>query len=201
MQPQYPSDCHPDLQEERLQVLADFFAGTRSSVAALHDPLAGDDAWALGCRGNARWRNLLVRKSQSGEWPWFKVLNPGKRFIFAIGDVPVRFYRGNHKCPPSRTLAQTAQEMSQLSLAFASDAEHLRDLNWRFAIETDYLGEPSKVIFAALAKEDGAAVYHWEIPFDKANIEIKLDAVRNDDMIELPAPTVGVSGIRKQAAS
>ena len=39
MHPQHPSDCHPDLQEERLLALADFFASTRSVVAALHDPL------------------------------------------------------------------------------------------------------------------------------------------------------------------
>jgi hypothetical protein len=71
MQPERPSNVHPDLTDDRLQALANFFATTRSTVAALHDPLAGDDAWALGCRGFARWRNLLVSKSQSGEWPWF----------------------------------------------------------------------------------------------------------------------------------
>lgn len=197
---QHPSDCHPDLQEEHLLALAHFFASTRSGVAALHDPLAGDDAWALGCRGNARWRNLLLRKHKSGEWPWFSVLNPGKKFIFAIGSVPVRFYRGNYKRPPSRTLAQSAQELSQLSLAFSSDEQHFRELNWRFAIETDFLGEPSKVIFAALAKDDGAAVHHWELPFDKENIVLQLNDISSDDMVELPAPTVGSPTTEKKAA-
>jgi hypothetical protein len=197
MQPERPSYVHPDLTEERLQALATFFASTRSAVAALHDPLAGDDAWALGCRGFARWRNLLVSKSQSGEWPWFQVLDPSKRFIFAIGSVPVRFYRGNTKRAPSRTLVQSAQELAQLSLAFSMEEVQYRELSWRFAIETDFLGEPSKVVFAALAKDDGAVVYHWAIPFDKVDVVVKLD-VRDEDMIELPAPSVVVPLIKKK---
>lgn len=197
MQPQRPSDVHPDLTDERLQALANFFARTRSTVAALHDPLAGDDAWALGCRGNSRWRNLLVSRSQSGEWPWVKVLNPSKLFVFAIGNVPVRFYRGKPKRAPSRTLAQSAQELAQLSLAFSMDEVQYRELSWRFAIETDFLGEPSKVVFAALAKDDGAVVYHWVIPFDKVDIDIKLD-MRDEDMVELPAPSVVVPIIKNK---
>lgn len=198
MQPLRPSDVHPDLTDERLQALASFFANTRSAVAALHDPLSGDDAWALGCRGFARWRNLLVSRFQSGEWSWFRVIDPSKRFIFAIGNVPVRFYRGTSKRPPPRTLTQSAQELAQLSLAFPMDEVQYRDLNWRFAIETDFLGEPSKVVFAALAKNDGAVVHHWAIPFEKTSVDIKLD-VRSDDMIELPSPIVVVPLIKKKA--
>ncbi|UVW30600.1 hypothetical protein [Massilia sp. H6] len=198
MQPERPSNVHPDLTDERLQALATFFANTRSSVASLHDPFAGDDAWALGCRSFARWRNLLVGKIQSGEWPWFKVLDPSMHFIFGIGDVPVRFYRGTVKRPPSRTLAQSAQELTQLSLAFPMDKAQHRELYWRFAIETDFLGEPSKVVFAALAKEDGAAIYHWEIQFEKVDVDVKLD-VRDEDMIELPPPAVVVPLVKKKA--
>lgn len=197
MQPQRPSDVHPDLTDERLQSLANFFATTRSSVAALHDPLAGDDAWALGCRGFARWRNLLLSKFQSGEWAWLRVINPSKHFIFAIGNVPVRFYRGKSTRAPSRTLIQSAQELAQLSLAFSLEESQYRNLNWRFAIETDFLGEPSKVVFAALAKEDRAVVYQWTIPFDKVDVDVKLD-VRDEDMIELPAPSVVVPIIKNK---
>lgn len=197
MQALRPSDIHPDLTDERLQTLASFFASTRSAVAALHDPLSGDDVWALGCRGFARWRNLLISKFQSGEWSWFRVMDPSKRFIFAVGSVPIRFYRGSSKRPPSRNLAQSAQELAQLSLAFPMNDVQYRDLSWRFAIETDFLGEPSKVVFAALAKEDGAVVHHWEIPFETANVDVKVD-VRNDDMVELPSPIVVVPLVKKK---
>jgi len=197
MQPERPSNVHPDLTDERLQALATFFASTRSSVVALHDPLAGDDAWALGCRGFARWRNLLVNKSKSGEWPWFKVLDSSKRCVFAIGNVPFRFYRGKPKRAPSRTLTQSAPELAQLSLAFSMDDMQYRELRWRFAIETDFLGEPDKVIFAALAKDESAPVYHWAIPFDKVDDDVKLD-VRDEDMIDLPEPNVIVPIIKKK---
>ena len=199
-QPENPQDCHPDLQEERLLTLAQFFATTRSNVVSLHDPLAGDDAWSLGCRGFARWRNLLIQKAKSGEWPWSSILNPGKKFIFAVGSVPVRFYRGKIDRAPYRTLASNALELTQLSLAFATEPEQYRDLKWRFAIETDFLGEPSAVIFAGLAGEDGTVVCHSKLPFDTENFELDLGTIRNDDIIELPAPTVGISVIKKRNA-
>lgn len=196
-QPKNPQDCHPDLQEEHLLSLAQFFAATRSAVVSLHDPLAGDDAWSLGCRGFARWRNLLTQKAKSGEWPWLGIVNPGKKFIFSIGTVPVRFYRGKIDRPPYRTLASNALELTQLSLAFATEPEQYRDLKWRFAIETDFLGEPSAVIFAGLAGEDGTVVCHWKLPFYTENIELDLGAIRDDDIVELPAPTVGKGTIKK----
>lgn len=199
-QPENPQDCHQDLQEERLLSLAQFFASTRSAVVSLHDPLAGDDAWSLGCRGFARWRNLLIQKAKSCEWPWLGIVNPRKKFIFSIGSVPVRFYRGKIDRPPYRTLASNALELTQLSLAFATEPEQYRDLKWRFAIETDFLGEPSAVIFAGLAGEDGTVVCHWKLPFDTDNIELDLCAIRDDDIVELPAPTVGTNTIKKRNA-
>ena len=197
MQPQRPSDVHPDLTDERLQALATFFASTRRTVIALHDPLAGDDAWALGCRAFARCRTLLVNRFKSGEWPWFKVLDPSMRCVFAIGDVPFRFFRGKPKRAPSRTLVQSAQELAQLSLAFSMEEMQHRELRWRFAIGTNFLGEPDKVIFAALAKDESAPVYHWAIPFDEVDVDMKLD-VRDNDMIELPAPDVVVPIIKNK---
>ena len=200
-QPEQPHQCHPDLQEDRLLALAQFFASTRSAVVALHDPLNGDDSWSLGCRGFARWRNLLLQKAMSGEWDWFSVVDPGKKFIFSIGQIPIRFYRGSSKRPPTRTLANNAQELTQLSLAFATTGEQYRDLIWRFAIETDFLGEPSSVIFAGLSSDDGSVVCHWKLPFDTMNMEMNIDDVRSDDMVELPKPTVGMPAIVKRQAS
>jgi len=199
--PEFPHDYHPDLQEDRLLALAQFFANTRSAVVALHDPLAGDDSWSLGCRGFARWRNLLLSKSKSGEWDWLGIVNPGKKFIFSIGAVPVRFYRGSHKRPPDRTLISNAQELKQLSLAFATTEAECRDVKWRFAIETDYLGEPSAVIFASLAGEPGAVVSHWKLPFDSGSLNFELNTIRSDDMVELPAPSVGKPLVKKRNAS
>lgn len=192
-----PCDCHPDLQEDRLLALAHFFASTRSTVVSLHDPMSGDDGWSLGCRSFSRWKNQLLSKAKSGDWPWLGIINPKMGFVFSIGSVPVRFYRGNLLKPPFRTLASSAQELKQMSLAFPAAEEHYKDLRWRFAIETDFLGEPSSVIFAALSGDNGSVVYHWKLPFEIAVVNIDAAFIRSDDVVELPAPTVNAPMIKK----
>jgi hypothetical protein len=184
-----PSDCHPDLQDSRLGALAQFFAATRSNTAELHDATAGDDSWSLGCRSFARSRNLLLQKAASGEWPWLGIVNPDKQFVFSIGVVPVRFFRGEVTRPPERTLAYSAPELAQIALAFDDVETPYAQLHWRFAIETGTLGEPIRVIFAGLAHEDGAVVCQWEIPFE---LDSALTEPRSDDIINMPAPAVVV---------
>lgn len=188
--PQKPSDCHPDLQEDRLSMLAQFFASTRMGVASLHDTSAGDDGWSLGCRSFARWRNNLLKKAKTGEWPWLNIVNPGKRFVFGIGVVPVRFFRGSVNRPPERTLSNSVPELNQLSLAFEDFPVSYRDLKWRFAIETGLLGEPTAIIFAGLGREDGAVVHKWNVPFIPDIIDLDLPEPKTDDMVELPPPSV-----------
>ena len=188
-----PSEWHPDLQEDRLIPLAQFFATVCAEVALLHDASAGDDGWSLGCRRNARWRHRLAKKAQSREWPWFSVIKSGKRFVFSIGSVPVRFYRGRHNKPTLNTLAHDAPELEQLSIAFKGTDTPFKDLHYRFAIETGLLGEPTAVVFAGLAKEDGSVVCHWKLPFDAVELQAVAPAEpRIDDIVELPAPVVGV---------
>jgi hypothetical protein len=194
-----PTDCHPDFQEERLAALAQFFAETRSDVAGLHDVCAGDDGWSLGCRSFARCRNLLVQKASSAEWPWLRIVNPGKRFIFSIGAVPVRFFRGSINRPPERTLAYSALELAQRALAFDDIETPYAQLHWRFAIETGPLGEPTAVIFAGLAREDGAVICHWVLPFAVDDNALP-DEPRIDDIVALPAPTVGITTSRTTTA-
>jgi hypothetical protein len=200
--PQKPSDCHPDLQEDRLAALAQFFASTRLGVASLHDASAGDDNWSLGCRSFARWRNNLLKKVQDGQWPWLNIINPGKRFIFGIGTVPVRFFRGSVNRPPERTLVNSLPELNQLTLAFDDTQTPYRDLKWRFAIETGYLGEPTAIVFAGLGREDGSVVCKWDIPFIPDITEIEPGEPRTDDMVELPPPNILVGpGYRVDTSS
>ena len=122
-------------------------------------------------------------------------MNPGKRFVFSVGAVPVRFYRGSVNRPPERTLAHSAPELTQLALAFDDIETPYAQLHWRFAIETGPLGEPTAVIFAGLAREDRAVVCHWELAFDADNDAVP-DEPKVDDIIELPAPAVGVTAQR-----
>lgn len=201
MQPIQPSDCHPDLEVERLLALAQFFASKRLEVVSLHAPHMGDDGWSLGCRSFSCWRNGLIEKANSGEWPWFKIINPSKKFVFGIGAVPIRFFRGLMSKPPERTLSYSAPELRQLTLAFGDEVIFYKDLRWRFAIETDFLGEPTAVIFAGLGREDGAVVCQWNLPFSDDIFSKEPEAPRTNDIVELPAPIVFAPAVRKGAAN
>jgi hypothetical protein len=159
--PQAPWECHPHLTEERLLLLADFFSKTRVEVVDLHDPAAGDDAWSLGCRANAWWRNRLEMINKSRDWPWLGMVNAGKALVFTIGDVPVRFYRGQRTRPPHTTLAHRHDELKQLALAFG-DSEY-RDLKWRFAISTGPTGQVTEIMLAGFSA-DGVCECYWPIP-------------------------------------
>lgn len=183
-----PWECHPDLTEERLGHVAQFFANTRRELVADHDPSKGDDSWSLGCRGNAWWRNRLLTIALRGDWPWLSVIGPGKRFIFNIGRVPVRFYRGKVDRPPSSTLAYSDAEVRQLSFAFEQASDYA-DLKWRFIVETGLLGEPTKVIFAGL-EASGAVVCYWEVPFVADVVKLPAHSAPIAESVELPAPSV-----------
>lgn len=194
-----PWDFHPDLTEDRLMRLAQFFANTRRELISLHDRTKGDDAWSLGCRGFSWWRNRLLAIANTDEWAWLSIINPGKRFIFGIGAVPVRFYRGHINRPPMGTLADSFDELRQLSLAFP-DTPNLRDLKWRFAIETGHLGEPTNVIFAGLTQA-GEVVCYSNIPFEAGIVDMPINTPSISDIVELPAPTVFAPQIRKAEGS
>lgn len=183
-----PWDCHPDLSKERLLRLAQFFAHTRRELMTHYDRSKGDDSWSLGCRGFSWCKNRLVAISNTTEWPWLSIFNPTKRFIFGIGAVPIRFYRGRIDRPPMGILANSFDELRQLSLAFR-DEPHLRDYKWRFAIETGHLGEPVNIIFAGLT-QSGEVVCYYNVPFETEIIDLPVLMQKASDAVELPEPVV-----------
>lgn len=156
-----PWECHPDLTEERLRLVAKFFADTATEVASEHRPESGDDAWSLGCRRNAWWRNRMLDIVRSGDWPWLYVISPTKGFVFSVGAVPMRFYRGRSENPPNNTLSHRQDELRQLSLAFGNS--NFAELKWRISIETDKKGIPVNIVLAGI--KDGMVECYWSLPF------------------------------------
>jgi hypothetical protein len=187
-----PVDCHPALTDERLQVLAQFIAEVVERAASSHAVSEGDGNWGLGCKRFERIVNCLLREHVARRWEWFGVVNPGKRFVFSVGDVPVRFYRGKPDRAPARTLAVHTPELRQLSLAFDGLDAAYKELLYRFAIETGPLGEPVSIIFAALAKDDGAVVFSWDIPFNSHGLEEQIPAQESPDMVEIEPAPIGI---------
>jgi hypothetical protein len=182
-----PVEVHPEFTDERLSLIAHLISNAVNSAARRHQSTSGDDGWSLGCVRFARIKNLLIRKAQSGDWPWLAIINPGKKFIFSIGGVPIRFYRGKPDSAPERTLVVSSPEFLQMSLAFEGMDAELKKLCFRFAIETGILGETVSVVFAALAHEGGAPVHSWKINIDNDSaIETDLQIDNSVDMIDIP---------------
>ena len=93
---------------------------------------------------------------------------------------------------PARTLAVHTPELRQLSLAFVGLDASYKELLYRFAFETGPLGEPVSIIFAALAKEDGAVVFSWDIPFASHDLEEQIPAQDSSDMVEIEPAPIGI---------
>lgn len=180
-----PWECHPDLTAERLRAVAQFFANTAREVAALYSPDSGDDSWSLGCRRNSWWRNRMLQISRSRAWPWLGVVSPTKGFVFTIGLVPLRFYRGLPSRPPQTTLAVRHDELRQQSLAFG-DSE-MGELKWRFSIETDGAGNPVNILLVGHTP-DGSVECFWPIPFEADVTSIRAPDYEEPTEVQIPPP-------------
>jgi hypothetical protein len=186
-----PWEIHPDLTSERLVAVARLISRGRNDALDRFDPSVGDDGWTLGCRAYQFGRFRVLEAIDSGDAPWLTVLDRTKQFVFKIGKVPVRFYRGPADEPNHRTLRQSYPELQQLAFGFASDAEG-RDLAFRFAVETDFDGAITSVKFLGLRGE--TPVLCWEIPLAASSIRLFPIALQPAEGVELPRPTVKVLG-------
>lgn len=107
--------------------------------------------------------------------------------MFRIGEVPVRFYRGEAEKPTDRTLHQSHSELRQLELIFDA-ADQGKDLAYRFAVETDIDGSILRIIFVGLRDEN--AVLYWEVPFGSAGATVYEIAHKPAEPVELEPPKV-----------
>lgn len=194
-----PSEFHPHLRPDRLQAIAGLIYAASHSAYRRHDPKFGDDRWSLGCVRFARCRNLILEKAKSGEWEWLGIVNDSKRLVFKVGEVPVRFCRGRVSNPPQRTLASWSDEVYQQSLAFPEDAT-LSKIIWRLVVETGYLGDPTKIVFAGYT--DKRSVYcSWDI---ETPDEVMLLGSGNSGIpvgVQIDEPLVALKSSNAQDAS
>ena len=160
-----PSEKYPPLSDERLSLIANSLREERNNTLALYDPLGGDNEWSHGCRVYAR-SCFRVRRLVE-KHPWLSIVGeePKLRFTFAIGGIPIRFYRGSPDDPPGNYLVTTFGELKQRQLF-----EGLRPLDriLRLAIETDSEGRASTVKLVEL-DEAGEATGVYLIPFGVAD--------------------------------
>lgn len=186
---------YPSLTADRLEVVAEIIRTARKNAASFHNPDLGDDGWVLGCRAY-RWTCYAIEQAVPSN-PWLEVLNDfeGKnlRFIFAIGGLPIRIYKGVPDDPPSKSLAVAYSELQkwQMALDFGTQDNQEAKNILRIAIETGPTGEASTITLVELEEDEQRAVKplrKYQIP-ERVAVQVKVIATYAK-AIELPPAVV-----------
>jgi hypothetical protein len=158
---------YPPLLNERLVILACLIRDARKQTVALHKPDEGDNEWSLGCRVYARTTHGLKRAVE--QFDWLTILPEHEkplRFTFAVGSVPIRFYRGEAGDPPGHYVSVSYAELYQQQLAFQIDGIRLVDQILRLAVEVDSNRNVSGVYLVELDMQ-GSVTETYKIPFEQ----------------------------------
>ena len=193
-----PWEHHPALSSDRLIAIAERMQAGRNNALDRYDPTVGCTPWTLGCEAFAFQMHEISQATEV--FDWLEVLDPSMQFVFSIGSVPVRFYRGAPDEPTKRTLKQTFPEFQQLGLFTAEELIHLaREPLYRFAVETDLDGSVTTISFVVL--EGDLPILIWEVPLTEAVTRISPTWTLPDEGVELPAPVVTVGDDKKDDKS
>jgi len=195
-----PWEAHIELQEDRLVFLATAIKQVRHAALLVHEPSKGDTNWGLGCRVHER--TCFAIKEASDDQTWLDVIDPSLHFVFSIGGVPIRFYRGDAESPNPRFLSRRYPEIEAQQLAFEFPVED-REWLWRMAIETDIDGEVMRIVMVQVS-ETGEIKNMWTIPLTD-NVPI-ITPVHNRlrEGVELEPPVIAprqVDTIKKNAGN
>jgi hypothetical protein len=190
-----PWEHHAALTRDRLITIGKLIERGRNHALDRLNPDVGCTPWTVGCEAFA-FQKFEIEQSAL-EMDWLDILDPSMQFIFSIGGVPVRFYRGEPDEPTTRTLKQSFSELKQLSL-FATDelVKLTTEPAYRFAIETDVDGALTAITFVVLAGE--TPVLTWHVPLDEPVTKVSPLWVEGSEGVELPAPAIGIAARKKK---
>lgn len=161
-----PNNYNPDLTDERIILLAQFFASVRGEVIELHDEeILGDTPLSLGMRAYECCRSRLISQSELGKWPWLSILTPEKRFTFSVGSTPVRFVRNNPDLLPDKKLIRSEEAKKQLDL-FSHDLP-VSPTHWFLVIDTHYMNAADSIYFMGYSNAN-EIICKWEVPLRDA---------------------------------
>lgn len=160
-----PWTKYPPLEKGRLSTVAKILQAVRHDAVLLHEPGAGDNEWSLGCRVYSR--ECYAVRVAAEKYPWLTILAEAEplRFTFAIGTIPIRFYRGGAMDAPGHYLERTFAELHQQQLAFQIDGLRFVDHVLRLAVEIDATGEVENVILVEMDTA-GTVTETYHIPLD-----------------------------------
>lgn len=187
-----PWDYHEDLAPDRLAVIALLLQRARRNAADRFEPEIGDTDLNLGLDAYLYGKHEIETAAYGGEYSWLTVVNSSLRFQFRIGQVLMRFWRGDIHEPRDNIISPTEEEallIEQQGTLDLGDADFAAGLIFRINVVSDPKGNLLEAHFVAYRGSVAECV--WPIPFrDAAPL---LSGLRPDlpKGPELPAPTVG----------
>jgi hypothetical protein len=180
-----PWEIQPSLQHSRLITIARVFCDVRRQAMDEHRPALGDTAWGLGCKVYERACFRIAEMAMSDEYgAWVSIVEQRNlRFIFRIGDVPIRFYSGDPERPPVRAMhcAESEREAALSLFSWDTDAvgtgdEFGANRVWRLFIETDH-GTVSAITIEQVDIQ-GSVFNPWSIPLNGPAIVLPYETRR-----------------------
>lgn len=187
-----PTDIHPGLQEERLIEIANLIRAARHEAEIRHEPRFGDDNWVLGCRCY-RWSCHAIEMAVETSPDWLRIVEGGRgglHFVFSVGTVPLRFYRGEPADVPAKTLRINFPELHahQDAFAFAKNYTTATKTHLRLAVETDEVGEATVISLVEVDEDLNRVGDPWVIPGETGKV---FQFRPKDEGKDLGKPTVG----------
>jgi hypothetical protein len=184
-----PREYFPDLTEERLVAVAQVLANARQTLVSLFNADT-DDSWSHGCRALTACRKAIGRAVENGGLPFVTIEESGLRFIFSIGKVPFRFFRGDvNDEPVEKTKSSVWDEGAQLALLFPGEHPGMH-LRWRFAIEASAVGPADRVVVLGMTNA-GIIECKWEVPLLDAELQNLAVSQFDEEGDEVAPPEVG----------
>lgn len=192
-----PWDYDSTLTADCLTKVAQLLAMGRRDAVERHDPTIGGDGWT---RGVCAYRYGCHRINQAAGrvgFEWLSIIDPGKRFQFKIGRVPMRFWRGDPLEPTSRVSCPTPVE--QLLLDLDEGDVPLGGVLFRINVVTDEEGALLQASFVALRA--GQVETLWRIPLEDAPPLVVALGGECPEGRELPPPAVGLASDEEDEAT
>lgn len=181
-----PWDYHADLSAERLIVVALLLQRARRNAADRFEPEIGDTDLSLGLDAYLYGKFEIEQAAGASEYPWLTVVNSSLRFQFRIGQVLMRFWRGDIYEPRESIIEPTVEEQGFFDFGAG---DYAAGMIFRINVVSDVKGNLLEANFVAF--RNGIAECVWPIPFrDAAPL---VSGIRPDLPIgpDLPAPRLG----------
>ena len=193
-----PSDFHPDLKEGDIAKVAQLITSAYEEAVDHMMVDKGDTNWGLGCR-RYEWARQKIRQSaNTAEHPYLSILeDEGNKFTFLIGQVPVRFKRGDSESIDKNMFTQYQVEAAQLSLLNFSGINDPCELSWRVLMTVDLRGDVIRAVFLG-ATEGGFVKCFWEVPTSALRAVPVAVLKKKDEGVDLTPAKVGLKDIKKK---